>query len=203
MKSLSDHMDFEKLGGIVPAVIQDAATGRVLMLGFMNPEALKKTESEGRVTFFSRTRQRLWTKGEESGHFLNVVEILEDCDRDTLLIKARPEGPVCHTGSDTCFDEENSKGMEFLEVLQKLIRDRKEKMPANSYTTTLFQAGINKIAQKVGEEAVELIIESKDPNDELFLNEAADLVYHLMVLLSARDYGIEDVAGILEQRHSH
>ena len=191
------------MGGIVPAIIQDAVTGRVLMLGFMNPEALKKTESEGRVTFFSRTKQRLWTKGEESGHFLNVVEILEDCDRDTLLIKARPEGPVCHTGSDTCFDEENSKGMEFLEVLQKLIRDRKEKMPANSYTTTLFQAGINKIAQKVGEEAVELIIESKDPNDELFLNEAADLVYHLMVLLSARDYGIEDVAGILEQRHSH
>lgn len=203
MKSLSDHMDFKKLGGIVPAIIQDAVTGRVLMLGFMNPEALKKTESEGRVTFFSRTKQRLWTKGEESGNFLNVVEILEDCDRDTLLIKARPEGPVCHTGSDTCFDEENSLGMEFLEVLQQLIRERKEKMPANSYTTTLFEAGINKIAQKVGEEAVELIIESKDPNDELFLNEAADLVYHLMVLLSARGYGIEDVAGILEQRHSH
>jgi phosphoribosyl-ATP pyrophosphohydrolase/phosphoribosyl-AMP cyclohydrolase len=203
MKSLSDHMDFEKMGGIVPAVIQDAVTGRVLMLGFMNPEALKKTESEGRVTFFSRTKQRLWTKGEESGHFLNVVEILEDCDRDTLLIKARPEGPVCHTGSDTCFDEKNSLGMEFLEVLQHLIRERKEKMPANSYTTTLFQAGINKIAQKVGEEAVELIIESKDPNDTLFLNEAADLVYHLMVLLSARGYGIGDVAGILEQRHSH
>ena len=203
MKSLSDHMDFEKMGGIVPAVIQDAVTGRVLMLGFMNPEALKKTESEGRVTFFSRTKQRLWTKGEESGHFLNVVEILEDCDRDTLLIKARPEGPVCHTGSDTCFDEINSLGMEFLEVLQHLIRERKEKMPANSYTTTLFQAGINKIAQKVGEEAVELIIESKDPNDTLFLNEAADLVYHLMVLLSARGYGIGDVAGILEQRHSH
>jgi phosphoribosyl-ATP pyrophosphohydrolase/phosphoribosyl-AMP cyclohydrolase len=196
-------MDFEKMGGIVPAVIQDAVTGRVLMLGFMNPEALKKTESEGRVTFFSRTKQRLWTKGEESGHFLNVVEILEDCDRDTLLIKARPEGPVCHTGSDTCFDEKNSLGMEFLEVLQHLIRERKEKMPANSYTTTLFQAGINKIAQKVGEEAVELIIESKDPNDTLFLNEAADLVYHLMVLLSARGYGIGDVAGILEQRHSH
>ena len=191
------------MGGIVPAIIQDAVTGRVLMLGFMNPEALKKTESEGRVTFFSRTKQRLWTKGEESGNFLNVVEILEDCDRDTLLIKARPEGPVCHTGSDTCFDEENSKVMDFLEVLQKLIRDRKEKMPANSYTTTLFEAGINKIAQKVGEEAVELIIESKDPNDELFLNEAADLVYHLMVLLSARDFGIEDVAGILKQRHSH
>jgi phosphoribosyl-ATP pyrophosphohydrolase/phosphoribosyl-AMP cyclohydrolase len=196
-------MDFEKLGGIVPAIIQDAVTDRVLMLGFMNPEALQKTESEGRVTFFSRTKQRLWTKGEESGHFLNVVEILKDCDQDTLLIKARPEGPVCHTGSDTCFNEVNSPGVEFLEVLQKLIRERKEKMPANSYTTTLFQAGINKIAQKVGEEAVELIIESKDPNDDLFLNEAADLLYHLMVLLSARGYGMENVTGILEQRHRH
>ena len=191
------------MGGIVPAIIQDAVTDRVLMLGFMNPEALQKTESEGRVTFFSRTKQRLWTKGEESGHFLNVVEILKDCDQDTLLIKARPEGPVCHTGSDTCFNEVNSPGVEFLEVLQKLIRERKEKMPANSYTTTLFQAGINKIAQKVGEEAVELIIESKDPNDDLFLNEAADLLYHLMVLLSARGYGMENVTGILEQRHRH
>jgi phosphoribosyl-ATP pyrophosphohydrolase/phosphoribosyl-AMP cyclohydrolase len=196
-------MDFKKLGGIVPAIIQDAVTGRVLMLGFMNPEALQKTESEGRVTFFSRTKQRLWTKGEESGHFLHVVEILKDCDQDTLLIKARPEGPVCHTGSDTCFDEENRPGLEFLEVLQELIRERKEKMPANSYTTALFQAGINKIAQKVGEEAVELIIESKDRNDDLFLNEAADLLYHLMVLLSAREYGIENVAGILEKRHGH
>jgi phosphoribosyl-ATP pyrophosphohydrolase/phosphoribosyl-AMP cyclohydrolase len=196
-------MDFEKLGGIIPAIIQDAVTDRVLMLGFMNPEALQKTESEGRVTFFSRTKQRLWTKGEESGNFLHVVEILKDCDQDTLLIKARPEGPVCHTGSDTCFNEENKLGMEFLEVLQKLIKDRKEQMPANSYTTSLFQAGINKIAQKVGEEAVELIIESKDRNDDLFLNEAADLLYHLMVLLTARGYGIVNVAGILENRHSH
>lgn len=195
-------MDFEKLGGIIPAIIQDAVTDRVLMLGFMNPEALKKTEEEGRVTFFSRTKQRLWTKGEESGHFLNVVEIMKDCDQDTLLIKARPEGPVCHTGSDTCFNEENSPGLEFLEVLQKLIRDRKQTMPGNSYTTALFEAGINRIVQKVGEEAVELIIESKDPNDDLFLNEAADLIYHLMVLLTARGYGIEHVAGILEKRHS-
>jgi phosphoribosyl-ATP pyrophosphohydrolase/phosphoribosyl-AMP cyclohydrolase len=203
MKSLSDQLDFEKQGGMVPAIIQDAVTDRVLMLGFMNPEALQKTETEGKVTFFSRTKKRLWTKGEESGHFLHVVEILKDCDLDTLLIKARPEGPVCHTGSDTCFNEPNEHGLEFLEVLQKLIHRRKQEMPANSYTTTLFQAGINKIAQKVGEEAVELIIESKDRDDTLFLNEAADLTYHLMVLLSARGFGIENVTRILEERHSH
>jgi phosphoribosyl-ATP pyrophosphohydrolase/phosphoribosyl-AMP cyclohydrolase len=203
MKSLSDQLDFEKQGGMVPAIIQDAVTDRVLMLGFMNPEALQKTETEGKVTFFSRTKKRLWTKGEESGHFLHVVEILKDCDLDTLLIKARPEGPVCHTGSDTCFNEPNLHGLEFLEVLQKLIHRRKQEMPANSYTTTLFQEGINKIAQKVGEEAVELIIESKDRDDTLFLNEAADLTYHLMVLLSARGFGIENVTRILEERHSH
>jgi phosphoribosyl-ATP pyrophosphohydrolase/phosphoribosyl-AMP cyclohydrolase len=202
MKSLSDQLDFEKQGGMVPAIIQDAVTGRVLMLGFMNPEALQKTETEGKVTFFSRTKQRLWTKGEESGHFLHVVEILKDCDQDTLLIKARPEGPVCHTGSDTCFNEPNEHGLGFLEELQKLIHRRKQDMPANSYTTTLFEAGINKIAQKVGEEAVELIIESKDRDDTLFLNEAADLIYHLMVLLSARGFGIENVTRILEERHT-
>jgi phosphoribosyl-ATP pyrophosphohydrolase/phosphoribosyl-AMP cyclohydrolase len=196
-------MDFQKLKGIVPAIIQDARTDRVLMLGFMNPEALQKTESEGRVTFYSRTKQRLWTKGEESGNFLNVVEILRDCDNDTLLIKARPEGPVCHTGADTCFNEENSSGLEFIEQLQELIHQRKQEMPENSYTTSLFQAGINKIAQKVGEEAVELVIESKDRDDDRFLNEAADLVYHLLVLLSSRGYGIGHVAGILEERHGH
>lgn len=194
-------MDFEKLGGIIPAIIQDAQTGRVLMLGFMNPEALHKTEAEGKVTFFSRTRNRLWTKGEESGHYLHVVEILKDCDQDTLLIKARPEGPVCHTGSDTCFNEENLRGLIFLVELQQLIHRRKKEMPENSYTTALFREGINKIAQKVGEEAVELIIESKDRDDALFLNEAADLVYHLMVLLSARGTGIEKVARVLEERH--
>ena len=187
----------------MPAVVQDADTGRVLMLGFMNPEALQKTEKEGKVTFYSRTKQRLWTKGEESGNYLHVVEVLKDCDQDTLLIKARPAGPVCHTGSDTCFNEQNRGGLGFLGSLQKLIHRRKEEMPANSYTTTLFQAGINKIAQKVGEEAVELIIEAKDRDDELFLNEAADLIYHLMVLLSARGYGIENVTRILEERHGH
>ncbi len=189
------------MNGIIPVIIQDSRTGRVLMLGFMNPEALEKTRKEGKVTFFSRTRNRLWTKGEESGNFLNVEQILEDCDNDTLLIKARPEGPVCHTGSDTCFDEMNHLGSDFLSELQELISRRKEEMPENSYTARLFRAGINKIAQKVGEEAVELVIESKDSDDHLFLNEAADLVYHLMVLLAARGFEIKDVAALLEQRH--
>ena len=194
-------MDFKKLNGIIPAIIQDSLTNRVLMLGFMNPEALHKTKEEGKVTFFSRTKKRLWTKGEESGNFLHVEEILEDCDTDTLLIKVRPVGPVCHTGSDTCFDEQNRGGLAFIAQLQELIHQRKEEMPEKSYTTSLFEAGINKMAQKVGEEAVELVIEAKDTNDDLFLGEAADLVYHLLVLLSARGYGIEDVAGLLEQRH--
>ena len=194
-------MDFKKLNGIIPAIIQDSRTNRVLMLGFMNPEALNKTKAEGKVTFFSRTKNRLWTKGEESGNFLHVEEILEDCDTDTLLIKVRPVGPVCHTGSDTCFDEQNRGGLAFIAQLQELIHQRKKEMPEKSYTTSLFEAGINKMAQKVGEEAVELVIEAKDTNDDLFLGEAADLVYHLLVLLSARGYGIEDVAGLLEQRH--
>jgi phosphoribosyl-ATP pyrophosphohydrolase/phosphoribosyl-AMP cyclohydrolase len=194
-------MDFEKLNGIIPAIIQDSQTDKVLMLGFMNPEALEKTKKEGKVTFFSRTKQRLWTKGEESGNFLHVEEIMEDCDNDTLLIRVRPEGPVCHTGNDTCFNQVNQGSLAFLSRLQVLIHQRREEMPENSYTTSLFEAGINKIAQKVGEEAVELIIEAKDTNDDLLLGEAADLVYHLMVLLSARGYGMNDVAGLLEQRH--
>jgi len=199
-------MDFKKLNGIIPAIIQDAATDIVLMLGFMTPEALEKTRKEGKVTFFSRTKNRLWTKGEESGNFLHVVDILEDCDNDTLLIKANPAGPVCHTGSDTCFDEKNSPsshtgGIDFIAQLQQLIHERKSDMPAGSYTTSLFEKGINKIAQKVGEEAVELVIEAKDNNDELFLNEAADLTYHLLVLLTEKGYDIKDVAAVLEQRH--
>lgn len=199
-------MDFEKLNGLVPAIIQDASTGTVLMLGFMNSEALDKTREEGKVTFFSRTKNRLWTKGEESGNFLHVVEILEDCDNDTLLIKANPVGPVCHTGSDTCFNEKNSTSQDqddlaFIVQLQQLIHRRKAEMPEDSYTTSLFNAGINKIAQKVGEEAVELVIESKDNNDELFLNEAADLLYHLLVLLTAKGKDIEEVVTVLENRH--
>lgn len=193
-------MDFNKLNGIVPAIIQDAQSQQVLMLGFMNPEALKMTREEGKVTFFSRTKNRLWTKGEKSGNFLYVKEILEDCDQDTLLIRANPAGPVCHTGSDTCFNEQNTGGP-FIEQLQELIHRRKKEMPEGSYTTSLFEKGINKIAQKVGEEAVELVIEAKDQDDELFLNEAADLVYHLLVLLSARGRDIREVSSLLEQRH--
>jgi phosphoribosyl-ATP pyrophosphohydrolase/phosphoribosyl-AMP cyclohydrolase len=199
-------MDFKKLNGLVPAIVQDSESMVVLMLGFMNPEALEKTREEGKVTFYSRTRERLWTKGEESGNFLHVVEILEDCDQDTLLIKARPAGPVCHTGSDTCFQETNAgtstrDGLIFLAELQELIHQRKARMPEGSYTTSLFRAGINKIAQKVGEEAVELIIEAKDGNEELFLNEAADLVYHLLVLLAARGKELREVVSVLEKRH--
>ncbi len=185
------------MDGLIPAIIQDAKSKKVLMLGFMNKEAYKKTKEEGKVTFYSRTKGRLWTKGEESGNFLYVKEILKDCDRDTLLIKAEPAGPVCHTGADTCFDEKNKGNIGFLSELQDLILDRKKTMPENSYTTKLFNRGINKIAQKVGEEAVELIIEAKDDNDDLFLNEAADLMYHLLVLLATRDYNLDDVAAVL------
>jgi len=189
------------MNGLVPAIIQDARSKRVLMLGFMNKAAYKKTKEEGKVTFYSRTKDRLWTKGEESGNFLYVTEILKDCDKDTLLIKAEPAGPVCHLDQDTCFGEVNNGSIDFISDLQNVILDRKEKMPEGSYTTKLFTKGINKIAQKVGEEAVELVIESKDDNDDLFLNEAADLMYHLLVLLAARGFSLDDVSGILEQRH--
>jgi phosphoribosyl-ATP pyrophosphohydrolase/phosphoribosyl-AMP cyclohydrolase len=194
-------LDFEKLNGLVPAIIQDASTNNVLMLGFMNPEAYEKTVSTKLVTFFSRTKNRLWTKGEESGNFLDVIEIIPDCDNDTILIKAKPRGPVCHKGTDTCFDEKNGTSILFLDYLQELICKRKIEMPEGSYTTKLFSKGINKIAQKVGEEAVELVIESKDNNDDLFLNEAADLTYHLLVLLAAKNYKLSDVVSILEKRH--
>ena len=194
-------MDYEKMKGLIPAIIQDARSNRVLMLGFMNKEAYKKTKKEGKVCFYSRTKDRLWVKGEESGNFLYVKEILKDCDKDTVLIKAEPAGPVCHTGNDTCFNEVNNGSIDFLSSLQRLIKQRKEEMPEKSYTTKLFAKGINKIAQKVGEEAVELVIEAKDDDDNLFLNEAADLTYHLMVLLAAKGYGLEDVSEILESRH--
>jgi phosphoribosyl-AMP cyclohydrolase / phosphoribosyl-ATP pyrophosphohydrolase len=194
-------LDFDKLNGLIPAIIQDSISGKVLMLGFMNQEAYEKTLSTNLVTFYSRTKNRLWTKGEESGNFLDVKEILTDCDNDTILIKAKPRGPVCHTGSDTCFEEINKNSTLFLDYLQDLICKRKEEMPEGSYTTKLFTKGINKIAQKVGEEAVELVIESKDNNDELFLNEAADLMYHLLVLLAAKNYKLADVVKVLEERH--
>ncbi|HOY52286.1 MAG TPA: bifunctional phosphoribosyl-AMP cyclohydrolase/phosphoribosyl-ATP diphosphatase HisIE [Prolixibacteraceae bacterium] len=194
--------DFTKLNGLVPAIIQDNTTLKVLMLGFMNEEAWRKTEESGRVTFFSRSRNRLWTKGEESGHFLEVVEILTDCDNDTLLIKVNPAGPVCHTGADTCWDEPNEESdLLFLEYLQDLVDERKKEMPEGSYTTTLFRAGTRRIAQKVGEEAVETILGAVSGDDANFLYEGADLLYHLIVLLSQKGYRIEDLAAELKKRH--
>jgi phosphoribosyl-ATP pyrophosphohydrolase/phosphoribosyl-AMP cyclohydrolase len=205
MNNLEDisQIDFDKLSGLVPAVIQDNESMKVLMVGFMNREALEKTQELGKVTFFSRTKNRLWTKGEESGNFLNVVSILVDCDNDTLLIKANPVGPVCHTGNDTCFYETNPKGdIQFLSYLQDFIDRRKAEMPEGSYTTSLFEKGTRKIAQKVGEEAVETIVGAMANDDENFLYESADLLYHLIVLLSHKGYRIENVAAELKRRHS-
>jgi phosphoribosyl-AMP cyclohydrolase / phosphoribosyl-ATP pyrophosphohydrolase len=193
-------IDFEKSNGLIPCVVQDSETLKVLMVGFMNKEALAKTIAEGTVTFFSRTKQRLWTKGETSGNFLQVIELKVDCDQDTLLIKAKPTGPVCHTGSDTCFNETNSGWS--LSSLEQIITDRKKNPVAKSYTTSLFDSGLNKIAQKVGEEAVELVIEAKDNNKELFLNEAADLMYHYLVLLAAKGHSLDEVLDVLKKRHT-
>ena len=196
------ELDFTKLNGLIPAIIQDNTTNVVLMLGFMNEEAVAKTEETGQVTFFSRTKNRLWTKGEESGNFLNVVSIAADCDNDTLLIKVNPVGPVCHTGDDTCWGEENEENdLQFLEYLQDFIDQRKQEMPVGSYTTSLFQKGTRTIAQKVGEEAVETIIGAMADDDENFLYEGADLLYHLIVLLSHKGYRIEDLARELKKRH--
>jgi len=197
------ELDFKKLAGdILPAVIQDNTTAKVLMLGFMNKEAYDKTVATGLVTFFSRTKNRLWTKGEESGNFLKVVSIQPDCDQDTLLIKVNPVGPVCHTGTDTCWGEENkSEDVLFLKQLQDFIDTRKIEMPKGSYTTSLFEDGTSRMAQKVGEEAVETVIEAMAGNDERLLYEASDLVYHLIVLLSHKGYRIEDVARELKKRH--
>ncbi len=197
------NINFDKSpDGLVPAVIQDNDTNKVLMLGYMNREALKKTEKEGRVTFFSRSKQRLWTKGETSGNFLNVVSITSDCDNDTLLVKVNPIGPVCHTGSDTCWDETNKKDdILFLKHLQDFIDRRKADMPKGSYTTSLFNEGIRKITQKVGEEAVETIIGAMAEDDENFIYEGADLLYHLIVLLTYKGYRLEDLARELAKRH--
>jgi phosphoribosyl-AMP cyclohydrolase / phosphoribosyl-ATP pyrophosphohydrolase len=195
-------IDFKKYSdGLAPAVIQDNRTHRVLMLGFMNEEALNKTMSEGKVTFYSRSKKRLWTKGEESGHHLLVKEILSDCDNDTLLIKAQPLGPTCHTGADTCWSERNHSE-DFLYYLEDIIDLRKRSQDEKSYVRQLFSSGINKIAQKVGEEAVELVIESKDNNEKLFLNEAADLLFHYLVLLNAKGYNLQSVVNVLQGRHS-
>jgi len=195
-------VDFKKYAdGLVPAVVQDYATHKVLMLGFMNEEALKKTEATGKVTFYSRSKKRLWTKGEESGNFLELKSLAADCDNDTLLIKAHPLGPVCHTGADTCWSERNHNE-DFLFYLEDIINLRRKAPTENSYVAGLFNKGINKIAQKVGEEAVELVIESKDNNKKLFLNEAADLLFHYLILLNAKDYKLQDVLDILQERHS-
>ena len=194
------NINFSKYAdGLIPAIIQDAETNKVLMLGFMNEEAIQKTQESGLVTFFSRTKNRLWTKGEESGNFLKFVTITVDCDNDTLLIQANPVGAVCHTGADTCFNEINEPG--FLTQLEQIIEQRKNSGQENSYVKSLFTKGINKIAQKVGEEAIETVIEAKDNNDELFKNEAADLLFHYLILLNAKGFSLTDVQEVLKKRH--
>ena len=196
------ELDFEKMNGLIPAIIQDNYTQKVLMLGFMNKEAYEKTMETGEVTFFSRTKNRLWTKGEESGNFLHVVSVKADCDNDTLLIMVHPEGPVCHKGTDTCWGDKNEQDIMFLKELQDFIDRRRQEMPEKSYTTSLFNSGVNKMAQKVGEEAVETILEACNGTDERLIYEGADLLYHLIVLLTYKGYRIEDLARELKERHS-
>ena len=196
------NINFTKYAdGLVPAIVQDTNTKNVLMLGFMNQAAFDATIAEGKVTFFSRSKNRLWTKGEVSGNFLNYVSMAVDCDQDSLLIQAIPEGPVCHMGTDTCWGEENKTSMAFLNTLEKIIAYRKKADPSSSYVASLFAKGINKIAQKVGEEAVEMVIEAKDNNEQLFLDESADLLFHYMILLQSKGYALADVAKVLAQRH--
>ena len=195
------NLDFNKSGGLIPAIIQDAQTNVVLMLGFMNEEAYQKTLELNKVTFYSRTKQCLWTKGETSGNFLNVVRILQDCDNDTILIKANPVGQACHTGADTCFGEANKDGIYFLQYLQEFINRRFIEKPEGSYTTSLFEKGVNRMAQKVGEEAVETVIEATNGTDDNFIYEASDMIYHLIVLLTSKGYALEDLARELKKRH--
>ena len=196
-------IDFKKMDGLVPAIVQDAQTLRVLMLGFMNEEAYNRTIETGKVTFWSRSRNTLWTKGETSGNFLHVVEILNDCDQDTLLIKARPDGPTCHTGADTCWNEKNEPNpLLFLSELSDFIEKRHEEMPEGSYTTSLFRDGLNRMAQKVGEEALELVIEATNGTNERLIYEGSDMLYHLIVLLTSKGLRIEDMARELMERHN-
>lgn len=195
------NIDFDKVDGLVPAIIQDEITGAVLMLGYMNQEALDITISTQKVTFYSRTKQRLWTKGETSGNFLMLKSIKLDCDNDTLLVRVNPVGPVCHKGDDTCFAEENKSKTLFIDQLREIIKDRKANPTEKSYTASLFAKGINKIAQKVGEEAVEIVIEAKDDNKDLFLGEAADLLFHYLILLEAKEIELDEVMEVLIKRH--
>lgn len=196
------NINYQKYSdGLVPAIVQDINTSKVLMLGFMNQEAMEKTIDSGKVTFYSRSKQRIWTKGEESGNFLILKRISEDCDSDTVLIKAEPLGPVCHTGADTCWNEKNESD-DFLTHLEQVISLRKNGTDENSYVKKMFAKGLNKIAQKVGEEAVELVIEAKDNNDDLFLGEAADLLFHYLLLLNAKGHTLQDVVDVLQQRHA-
>lgn len=197
-----NNIDFNKMGGLVPAIVQDANTLRVLMLGFMNEEAYNKTIETKLVTFYSRTRQKLWTKGETSGNYLRVVSIKNDCDNDTLLIQVNPDGSVCHTGTDTCWAEKNENPIQFLVELQRFIELRHKEMPEGSYTTSLFKDGTNRMAQKVGEEALESVIEAVAGNDERLIYEASDMMYHLIVLLTSKGLSIEDVARELQARHA-
>lgn len=194
-------IDFDKDNGLVPAIVQDWTTNKVLMLGYMNKEAFEQTQQSGKVTFYSRSKKRLWTKGESSGNFLLVKKVLVDCDQDAILVKAEPVGPTCHTGNDTCWNESNTGNVYFLDYLKNLIKDRKENPGSGSYTSSLFAKGINKVAQKVGEEAVELVIEAKDENADLFKNEAADLLFHYLVLLEAKGFDLDEIIDILKSRH--
>jgi phosphoribosyl-ATP pyrophosphohydrolase/phosphoribosyl-AMP cyclohydrolase len=196
------EIDFSKLAhGLLPAIIQDSETKTVLMMGYMNAEAYQKTLESQKVTFYSRSKQRLWTKGEESGNYLNLVSIKNDCDEDTLLIQVKPEGPTCHTGSDNCWQESNSQNYGFISKLEETIQIRKENADSEkSYVASLFKSGINKIAQKVGEEAIEVVIEAKDNNDDLFLDESADLLFHYLILLQAKGFQFEDVVKVLKNR---
>ncbi|HBK71834.1 MAG TPA: bifunctional phosphoribosyl-AMP cyclohydrolase/phosphoribosyl-ATP diphosphatase [Flavobacteriaceae bacterium] len=196
-----DFIKNSKNNNLVPAIVQDANTNKVLMLGYMNEEAYQETIDSKKVTFFSRSKNRLWTKGEKSGNFLNLVSIKVDCDNDTILVKANPVGPTCHKGTDTCWAEDNTTSYGFLSELERVIKDRKENADGNkSYIASLFEDGINKIAQKVGEEAIETVIEAKDNNDDLFLNESADLLFHYLILLQAKGFTLNDVVEVLEKR---
>ena len=195
------NLDFNKMDGLIPAIIQDNTTSKVLMLGFMNEEAYNQSVATGKVTFFSRTKNRLWVKGEQSGNFLNIVTIADDCDNDTLLIKVNPVGPVCHTGADTCFNEKNEEPMLFLKSLQDFIDTRHEEMPEGSYTTSLFNSGVNRMAQKVGEEAVETVIEATNGTEKGFIYEASDLIYHLIVLCTSKGMRLDTLANELKSRH--